>query len=181
MERAHWVGKSAVCIACLLGTWRIYYANTYSHYYYTLLCHRLTSPPTCCAYDDEGEHGQIRADDAAADGLALAGTLSALTEALHALLEEKAHTLLGEDTLKHGETLLVVTAGDTEDVSLELIAEGVAGDLTQNRTRHGLSRDSHKSEPSPSATDTHAAPDPTGFVHREDGVSNYNGWATNVK
>jgi len=34
-----------------------------------------------------------------------------------------------EDALLHGETLLVVTAGDAEDVALELIAEVVAGNF----------------------------------------------------
>jgi hypothetical protein len=36
---------------------------------------------------------------------------------------------LVEDTLSHGETLLVVSSGDLEDVALELVAEGVDLDL----------------------------------------------------
>ena len=34
-----------------------------------------------------------------------------------------------EDALLHGETLLVVSAGDAEDVALPLVAEGVSRDL----------------------------------------------------
>lgn len=36
---------------------------------------------------------------------------------------------LERTTLLHGETLLVVTTGDLEDVTLELVAEGLSGDL----------------------------------------------------
>ena len=35
-------------------------------------------------------------------------------------------------TLLHGETLLVVPAGDAEDVALPLVAEGVTGDLLRD-------------------------------------------------
>jgi len=45
------------------------------------------------------------------------------------LAEEEPDTVRAEDTLHHRETLLVVTSRDTEPVSLELIAEGVTGDL----------------------------------------------------
>ena len=43
--------------------------------------------------------------------------------------EEETDTVGEEDTLLHGETLLVVAASNAEDVALPLIAEGVAGDL----------------------------------------------------
>ena len=72
--------------------------------------------------DDEVEDGNVLADDAAADGLALtlAGTAGAV--ALVSLGAQKADTGVGEDTLAHGEALLVVTAGDAEDVAGELLA-----------------------------------------------------------
>lgn len=43
--------------------------------------------------------------------------------------KEKTDTVGEKDTLLHGETLLVVTAGDTEDVTFEFITERVGGDL----------------------------------------------------
>ena len=48
---------------------------------------------------------------------------------IRTLVEQKADTLVLHDTLLHGETLLVVTTHDLEDVSLVLITEGVGGDL----------------------------------------------------
>ena len=77
----------------------------------------------------EGKNSDVGADDAAADGLALALTLAAGAVAAVALAEEEAHTVGEKDTLLHGEALLVVTASDAEDVALELVAEGVAGDF----------------------------------------------------
>lgn len=74
---------------------------------------------------DDGElhDGEVMTGDGTAHGLALAGTLAALTEGLHALLEEQADAVGGEDTLHHGETLLVVATGDAENVALEGIAQ----------------------------------------------------------
>merc|ERR1719399_2206665 len=73
----------------------------------------------------ELHHREVRADDAAADALALALTLAARAVGLHALGEEEADALVAEDALHHREALLVVAAGDLEDVALELVAEGV--------------------------------------------------------
>ena len=42
-----------------------------------------------------------------------------------ALLEEEADTAVGEDSLLHGEALLVVSSGDPHHVALELVPEGV--------------------------------------------------------
>ena len=72
---------------------------------------------------------EVRADDAATDALALALTLAARAVRLHALGEEEADALVAEDTLHHREALLVVAAGDLEDVALELVAERVRRDL----------------------------------------------------
>ena len=73
--------------------------------------------------DDHGEHGEPGVDDAAADGLALPLSLPALPVAGVVLVQEKADTALGEDTLLHWESLLVVAAGDPEDVALPLVSE----------------------------------------------------------
>lgn len=80
--------------------------------------------------DAEGEDGEVHADDAAADGLALALTGASGAVAGVAVGEEEADTGRVHDTLLHGETLLVVAAGDAEDVALELVADGVTGDLS---------------------------------------------------
>ncbi len=45
------------------------------------------------------------------------------------LLEEEAHTAGVHNSLNHGETLLVISAGDAEDVALELLTEGGAINL----------------------------------------------------
>ena len=41
-------------------------------------------------------------------------------------LEQNSGTSVDEDTLLHGETLLVISAGDAEDVALVLFAHNVA-------------------------------------------------------
>ena len=82
--------------------------------------------------DHQREHGKIRANDAAADGLALALTSTALAEALLALAEQQAHTVVQEDTLHHRETLLVVATGNLEHVALELVSESISNNLLGN-------------------------------------------------
>ena len=79
--------------------------------------------------DGEGEDGEIGADDAAADGLAATLTVAAGPVAGVAVGEEESDTGGVHDTLLHRETLLVVAAGDAEDVALELVAEVVTGDF----------------------------------------------------
>jgi len=81
------------------------------------------------ADDHQVEDLDIRGHNAAADGLTLALTLPALAVARGALLKKKADTLSGHHTLLHGETLLVVSARDLEDVPLELITEDIANHL----------------------------------------------------
>ena len=73
--------------------------------------------------DDEREDGNVVADDATADRLALALTGTAGAVARVAVREQQAHTVGEEDTLLHGETLLVVAAGDAEDVALPLVTD----------------------------------------------------------
>jgi hypothetical protein len=77
----------------------------------------------------EGEDSQVHADDAATDRLSLALTSAARSVARVAFGEEESDTGMVEDTLLHGETLLVVTAGNAEDVALEFIAEVVTGNF----------------------------------------------------
>lgn len=82
----------------------------------------------------EGEDREIHADDAATDRLSLALTGASGSVARVALGEEEADTGRVHDTLLHGETLLVVSSSDAEDVPLELIADGV----TRNLSAHAL-------------------------------------------
>ncbi|EJK60870.1 hypothetical protein THAOC_18712 [Thalassiosira oceanica] len=79
--------------------------------------------------DGEVEHGDVLADDAAADGLALALTRAAGAVSLVSLVHQEANAGVGEDALAHGETLLVVSSGDAHDVAGELLAEDGAVDL----------------------------------------------------
>ena len=46
-----------------------------------------------------------------------------------ALAEEEPDTLVGQDTLFHGKSLLVVSSGDSHNVTLELVSEGFGVDL----------------------------------------------------
>lgn len=86
--------------------------------------------------DAEGEHGEVHADDAAADTLPLALAGAAGAVAAVAVGEEQAHTRRVHDALLHREALLVVAARDAEDVALELVADAVAGDLVAHTAVH---------------------------------------------
>jgi len=80
----------------------------------------------------EVEHGDILGHDAAADGLALALSGPALSVTLVALVHEETDAGVGEDALAHGEALLVVTAGNAEDVAGEFFAEDGAVDFLRH-------------------------------------------------
>jgi len=80
--------------------------------------------------DHQVDGGKVRADNAAADGLAFALALPAGAVARLARPEEERHTSGTKDALLHGETLLVVAARDAENVALELFAKFVAFDFS---------------------------------------------------
>jgi len=71
--------------------------------------------------DDQVHDRQVGSDDATTDGLSLAGTLSSGSEALHILVEQQSDTSVGQNTLHHGETLLVVTTTNADDVASEFL------------------------------------------------------------
>jgi hypothetical protein len=79
--------------------------------------------------DAKGQHGQVHGDDAATDGftLALAGAAGAVAGV--AFGEQEADTGWVHHALLHGETLLIVSSGDAEDVALEFVADAVTWDL----------------------------------------------------
>jgi hypothetical protein len=85
--------------------------------------------------DAQGKDGEVETGDGTTDGLALALTGAAGAVAAVAIGEEQAGTSGKENTLLHGETLLVVTTSDAEDVTLELIAEGVTDNLLKRKPR----------------------------------------------
>jgi hypothetical protein len=86
--------------------------------------------------DAQGEDSEVHADNAAADRLPLALAGAAGTVARVALGEQQADTGGVHDTLLHGEALLVVAAGDLEDIALELITDAVAGNLVSHAAFH---------------------------------------------
>ena len=75
-------------------------------------------------HDHQVQHADVRAHDAAAHRLALALTLrvssspethvATSTVAGHSVGEEKTHTVVAQNSLLHGEALLVVSSGNAE-------------------------------------------------------------------
>ena len=73
-------------------------------------------------HDHQVQHADVRAHDAAAHRLSLALTLAVIKRrgdniatrsvARHAVSEQKAHTVVAQHTLLHGEALLVVSSRD---------------------------------------------------------------------
>jgi len=82
--------------------------------------------------DDQRQDGNVGADDTSTDRFALALSGAAGAVARVAVGEKEFDTVRQQDTLLHGETLLVVTAGDTEDITLPFVANRVGRDLLGN-------------------------------------------------
>lgn len=79
--------------------------------------------------DLEGDNGKIRSADASSGGLSLSFTRSSWSVESGSLLHEDLDSAVDQDTLLHGETLLVVSTGDSEGVSLELGTENLSVDI----------------------------------------------------
>lgn len=77
--------------------------------------------------DDYGQNSDIGAHYTASDGLAPAFARATGAIARVAIGKEKTDTVWDEDTLLHGETLLIVTTGNTEDVAFPFFTERVCG------------------------------------------------------
>jgi len=86
--------------------------------------------------DGQSKDGKVQTGDGTADGLALALTGAAGAVAAVAVGEEETGTGGEENTLLHGETLLVVTTGNLEEVTLELITERVTSDFGAHALLH---------------------------------------------
>jgi hypothetical protein len=84
--------------------------------------------------DNKSEDSEVHADDAAADGLALALTGAARAVAGVTLRKQELNTGRVHNTLLHGETLLVVSSSDLEDIASELGSDAV----TRNLLTHAL-------------------------------------------
>lgn len=82
--------------------------------------------------DDERKDRDIRTNDAPAHGFALALASAARAVARVAVGEQQTHTVRQEHALLHREPLLVVSARDTENISLELVTERVTGDFLRH-------------------------------------------------
>ena len=87
-------------------------------------------------HDAKCEHGKIHCDDASTDALPLALAGATGSVAGVAFGEEELDTGRVHDTLLHREALLVVAAGDFEDVTLELVADAVARNFVTHSTVH---------------------------------------------
>jgi len=76
--------------------------------------------------DDKVEHGQVSVDDASSDtpAVTLAGTSGSVARVHGA--EKKADTSVGQHSLHHWESLLVVTAANAENVTLPFVSERVS-------------------------------------------------------
>lgn len=83
-------------------------------------------------HNDDRQNCKIGADDAAADRLALALACAARAVARVSLGKQKADSVVEEDSLLHREALLVISAGNLEDVPLKLVAKGIDLDLLRN-------------------------------------------------
>lgn len=79
--------------------------------------------------DLEGNDAEIGSTDAASDGLSLPLTRSSGSVGLGSGFHEDFDTAVHHDTLFHGESLLVVTAGDSESVALEFFAKDDTVDI----------------------------------------------------
>lgn len=67
--------------------------------------------------DDQVKDGKIGSDDATSNRLSLSLTNLSGSVARLTLLQEQSNSVVGDDTLLHGETLEIVTSGDSEKVT----------------------------------------------------------------
>lgn len=86
--------------------------------------------------DAQGKDGEVEVGDGTTDTLALSLTSAARAVAAVTVGKQESGTSGKENTLLHGETLLVVTTSNLEDVTLEFITEGVAGNFSSHALLH---------------------------------------------
>jgi hypothetical protein len=71
-------------------------------------------------------------DDTPTDGFAAALARAAGAVARMAVGEQKTNAMRDENTLLHGETLLIVSTGNAKDVAFPFVTEGVTGDFLRD-------------------------------------------------
>jgi hypothetical protein len=76
--------------------------------------------------DDKRENRNIWSDDAATNGFATPLAFAPLTVARVAIGKEEADTVGDENALFHRKPLLIIAAGDAEDISLELVTNSLS-------------------------------------------------------
>jgi hypothetical protein len=79
--------------------------------------------------NDKRENREVRTDNTTTDRLSLTFTGTTGTVTRVTLGHQKTDTVRQEDTLLHGETLLIVTTRDTENVTLEFVTKRVTRDF----------------------------------------------------
>jgi len=84
----------------------------------------------------QSQNRQILSDNAATDRLALAFTGSARSVAGVAFRQEESDTGRKHNALLHGKALLVIAAGDAEDITLPLITKTVGWDFIAHTLVH---------------------------------------------
>jgi len=84
----------------------------------------------------QSQNRQILSDNAATDRLALAFTGSARSVAGVAFGQEESDTGRKHNALLHGKALLVIAAGDAEDITLPLITKTVGWDFIAHTLVH---------------------------------------------
>jgi len=77
----------------------------------------------------KSQNGEIVSDDAASDGLSLSFTGSSWSEAAVSLFHEDSGSASDEDTLFHGESVLIVSSGNFEQVALEFVTKFISSDF----------------------------------------------------
>ena len=73
--------------------------------------------------NDAGEHADVRTNNAASNRSSLSLTFSGCSIALGSRGEEESDPTIGEDTLLHGKTIVVIATGDLENISFELFSK----------------------------------------------------------
>jgi len=79
--------------------------------------------------DNEVQDGNVLSNDASTDGLALALTNTSWSVGLVSLFAQQADTGVGQNTLTHRKTLLVISSTNAEDVSFEFLTQRGSVDL----------------------------------------------------
>lgn len=100
---------------------------------------RLTLPD-----DDQVEDAEVSVDDAAADGFAFALSGATWPVARVTLAEQQTHTAVGQNTLLHGEALLIISSTDAHNVALTHKHTEV--NYTRSCHRHKNTQVHHRSE-----------------------------------